>query len=476
MLWLKGMAGTGKSTISRTVAKSFNQANSLGASFFFKRGEGDRGNAIKLFPTIARQLLQRFPGLLASVSNAIHDDPDIATKALKDQFKKLILEPLQELELGYQQTSATVIVIDALDECEDDNDIRVILQLLPQLGELKAVRLRIFLTSRPDLPVSRGFLNISTRDYQDLVLHEIPEAVTERDISLFLDHRLSQIRKERLLPVDWPRRTDVQMLVTLSVPLFIFAATVCRVFDDDNWDPVDSLTQILTHRSEQSKLAPTYLPVLRRFLNNETDKQKNQLIQEFREVVGAIVILESPLSITSLSSLLGLSEKLIILRLNPLHSVLCVPRDESTPVRLFHLSFRDFLLHEKSEFWVDEEDMHQRLTTRCFLMCDNLRRNICRLLSHGTLRAEIDHRIIDKVISPELRYSCRYWAHHLLRSKDINSVLHDAISFLQKHFLHWVEAMSILSLVSEILGIIDRLQLEMPVSSYDQSYMITYVN
>lgn len=35
IFWLNGMAGTGKSTISRTVAKSFSQTKSLGASFFF---------------------------------------------------------------------------------------------------------------------------------------------------------------------------------------------------------------------------------------------------------------------------------------------------------------------------------------------------------------------------------------------------------------------------------------------------------
>ena len=44
--WLRGMAGTGKSTISRTVAHKLDQelpgrSSRLGASFFFKRGEGD---------------------------------------------------------------------------------------------------------------------------------------------------------------------------------------------------------------------------------------------------------------------------------------------------------------------------------------------------------------------------------------------------------------------------------------------------
>jgi hypothetical protein len=36
IFWLKGMAGTGKSTISRTVAKAFADQGRLGASFFFK--------------------------------------------------------------------------------------------------------------------------------------------------------------------------------------------------------------------------------------------------------------------------------------------------------------------------------------------------------------------------------------------------------------------------------------------------------
>jgi Mrp family chromosome partitioning ATPase len=48
IFWLSGMAGTGKSTISWTVAKWLNNQGpspliNLNAHFFFKRGEGDRG-------------------------------------------------------------------------------------------------------------------------------------------------------------------------------------------------------------------------------------------------------------------------------------------------------------------------------------------------------------------------------------------------------------------------------------------------
>ena len=54
IFWLNGMAGTGKSTISWTIAKWLTDQGrlgdiDLGASFFFKRGEGDRGSALRFF-------------------------------------------------------------------------------------------------------------------------------------------------------------------------------------------------------------------------------------------------------------------------------------------------------------------------------------------------------------------------------------------------------------------------------------------
>lgn len=470
IFWLNGMAGTGKSTISRTVAKSFKQAKLLGASFFFKRGEGDRGNSTKLFPTIARQLVISIPQLIPGIQKAISDDPDLAGKSLKEQFDKLLIQPLLDLEQPVEQIPNTVVVIDALDECDVDSDIRLILQLLPRLRELSAVNLRAFLTSRPDLPIRLGFSEIRNQVYQDLVLHEIPEAVTAHDISLFLNARLSQIREERSLPTDWPGSMNIRALVRLSVPLFIFAATMCRMFEDPQWDPVDSLTEVLTHQSEGSELSGTYLPVLNRLISNQNGKRKLQLVEEFQAIVGSIVMLESPLSIISLSRLIGVSERMIELRLNSLHSVIRIPKDKKIPVRPFHLSFRDFLLdtetREKTPLWLDSELVHRKLAIRCLSICNSLKRNICGLPSDGVLRIDIDPSTIESYLPPELQYSCRFWVHHLVQSKNMNAVTTNAFSFLQKHFLHWSEAMSLLGLGSEVVGILDLFCSVINVSKY----------
>jgi hypothetical protein len=132
---------------------------------------------------------------------------------------------------------------------------------------------------------------------------------------------------------------------------------MCRILDDLQWDPIDSLEEILACRGETASLDGTYLPVFSRLLLNQNGKQKKQLIHEFKEVVGTIVILESPLSVISISALLGISERVIKLRLSALNSVLSIPQNETVPVRLYHLSFRDFLLDpqtcEKTPFAID---------------------------------------------------------------------------------------------------------------------------
>ncbi|KAG2411924.1 hypothetical protein HFD88_009480 [Aspergillus terreus] len=294
IFWLNGMAGTGKSTISRTISRCFKEQGVLGASFFFKRGEEDRGNAKKLFPTLTRQLMLWSPGLKSSVQKALNDDPDIASKPLREQFEKLLLQPLLSINQRGQQSQNAVIIIDALDECEHDQDVRNIIRLLPRLQEVKSLCLRVFLTSRPELPIRLGFSEIGNDIYQDLVLHEIPEEVTERDIRLFLRHRFTKIRQDRKVPRDWPGDDIIQQLVEVSVPLFISAATVCRYIENPKWEPKIRLAELLKDQAKYvSKMDKTYLPILTRLLDDQEsdEREQQQLLQEFQDIVGVIILL-----------------------------------------------------------------------------------------------------------------------------------------------------------------------------------------
>lgn len=468
IFWLNGMAGTGKSTISRTIAGQLRGQNRLAASFFFKRGEQDRGNAKVLFSTLAKQLGSTIPELGHGIQHAIESDPDISGRALREQFEKLILQPLCAVKECL--STPTVVVIDALDECDREDDVQLILHLLPRMQQSSSLQLRVLLTSRPVLPIKLGFEQIPN-DYEDLVLHSIPDELIERDISLYIKHQFSKVIHERSLPHDWPGEESINALVKKSAPLFISAATLCRFVRDANWDPKKRLNAILADQAMYaSKMDDTYLPVLNQLLVSQHKWEVQQLVGEFKDIVGVIVLLFTPLSVNALSCLLEIEIADISNRLRPLHSVLRIPDNCEVPIRIFHLSFRDFLLDPQKKdhclFWVDEREVHRSLMERCIsFMNQRLKKNMCNLDGDGAQRSEVSWDSIDYNLPPELQYSCRYWVQHLVKSAEPTAGLIPAISFLKTHFLHWLEAMSLLGILSEALEMMRLLQSTTDVSN-----------
>lgn len=161
IFWLCGKAGTGKSTIARTVAQTLDKAGQLGASFFFKRGRADRSHAKLLFPTIACQLANLLPDIRHTIAAALDADASLCEKHLTVQFENLLRKPLQSISSTSTLPRGVVVVIDALDECDCSESIKTTLLLLSRIEAVTAVRLRIFVTSRPELPVELGFKNMS---------------------------------------------------------------------------------------------------------------------------------------------------------------------------------------------------------------------------------------------------------------------------------------------------------------------------
>lgn len=255
IFWLRGMAGTGKSTISYTVAKWLDEQSLTSccfvASFFFKRGERDQASASLFFPTIVRQLAVKIPNLKTLVNEAVDLDPDICAKALSEQYNTLLSKPLQKLRVS-QGHPIYIIIVDALDECEDDDDIFILLQLLRNLVQSDTLQIRVFLTSRPELSVRLGFAQIPFNAYEDLILHELPPSVIENDIFTFIEDGLVHIRGQynmvfntKTLPASWPGSETVWLLTRMANPLFVVASTLCRFIKDRKFHPEERLRQIL---------------------------------------------------------------------------------------------------------------------------------------------------------------------------------------------------------------------------------------
>ena len=489
IFWLSGWAGIGKSTISRTVAEWIAGQGSLvgidlGASFFFKRGEGDRGLASRFFSTITRELVLKLPGLDAFVAEAITQDPLIFDKALGQQFDKLIYQPLLKMDSTIYNSPTFIVVVDALDECEKERDVKAIINLWSRFADLTTVRLKLFITSRPELPVQLGFKNMSAAVHQDMVLQDaVPETTIQHDILIFLKDEFWKIRNSynmdplsgTSLDRDWPGDKRLQALVDIAVPLFIVAATVCRFVGDSNWDPEERLKTILQFLSigKSQQMAQTYLPVLTQLSAQLLDSlDKDKLHQDFRIIVGSIVSLAEPLSRESLAILLNISPNLIVLRLRPLHSVLRIRTDSDTPIRTLHLSFNEFLLSDRLQsepFGVNGPATHRMLLLKCLQLLfgsGGLQENLCKLEYPGKSRREIDQATINNRLSPAFQYACQYWIRHVQLGKIEIHDKDDVHIFLQKHFLHWLEAMSLINRLAEVIEQIRVLQSLVSVSGF----------
>lgn len=357
-----------------------------------------------------------------------------------------------------------LVVIDALDECEPDNDIRLILQLLSRTRDLKSISLRVFVTSRPELHIRLGFKQLPNGTFEDLILHEVAKQTIQHDIRVYFEHELGRVREERSLSLGWPRRDQVEALVEQAVPLFIFAATACRYISERRDNPKKRLEIILEYRKAKiSKLDATYLPILSQLFDEEDEEDRERWACEFQDIVGSIVVLETPLSTASLARLLDISKDDVSCRLDSLHSVLSIPDRDDMPVRLLHLSFREFLVDtskkEKSPFWVDERVRHERLASHCLQLMsgpNGLRQNMCDL-QPGTLRSEVDEGKVTTHLPPELQYACRYWVYHLKQSQRLLSDEATVDTFLQKHFLHWLEAMSLIGDTNKCVSLLETL-------------------
>lgn len=477
IFWLQGMAGTGKSTIAQTVSKQLD-GETLGASFFFKRGEGDRGMARRFFETLASQMVCKQPFLTPVLYDMMTKEFDIGSKTLETQFRHLWPRFFEELSVKPGlEPKTVVIVVDALDECHPPEDARLLFKLLTENNINSPVKPKILFTSRPEYHVADNVR-------QNLLLHRVEETDIQGHIRAMLTNDIHDYKRQynqnerevgqgRLLPPDWPGEEILERLVQLANPLFISAATISRMLRNDQWiaTPNQKLHHIMEFNTKsEGHVEDLYRSILAQIMETIPIRaNRGRFTNEFQKIVGSVILLASPLSASALSTLLAFGENEIYSQLNSLSSVLDF-QSPDTPVKLFHPSFRDFLLDKDSFTFFDDDSacqdlriedtaIHAWLAERCLqLLSMELHNDICDLQDPGVSRKDIQQEIIDKNLPPAIAYACICWIHHMEKGY---SILHNGgpeHQFLETKMLNWIEALAWLGRLSEGMELIRTLE------------------
>ena len=248
---LSGLAGIGKSTVAQTVAKRADDLRSLGASFFFSRDEIDRRDAKKFFTTIASQLCVYNVDFAQAIGNALFTERGYAaiSKEPLEQLQMLILEPLRGL--APQVVLPIVIVVDALDECDEADGPTVLSALNLLVRELPFFK--VILTTRPQPHLQHLLEGPNT--HKIFHLQNIEDKVVDSDIRLYLKYKLSlQAAKDSLptLRYQWSADDEeIDTLVQAAGRLFIIASTVVLfILDTAARDPRSQMKRLLAAFAE----------------------------------------------------------------------------------------------------------------------------------------------------------------------------------------------------------------------------------
>ena len=463
--WLPGVAGIGKSTIAKTIADQAMENRMLGASFFFSRGDRALRDPQLVFPTVAFQLAKSDEAFRNVIMKAIQQDETLGHQKLWPQFQGLILTPLLEVD---PNRPVTLIVLDALDECEEKGAAEILRLLFSHGTQIPF--LRILITSRPEPHISSVFRVAS--NHTTRVLHDIEFSVVKQDIRFYIQTELARIPQELGLdmPADWASKDAINSLVKMSGRLFVYAATSIRIISDNRMrDPHRQLRLVLDSQTAYgmgatlySQLDNLYIGVL---LNSLSPFDREAVVERFQIVVGSIVLLREPLPLRSLAHFVQYKTEMIESALYHLHSVIIPPSNDYDAPHIYHPSFRDFIMDasrcsEQDFLIVPVPVQERRHAIRCFeLMTRFLRRNIAKIPNPSLLNSEVEgfEQKVRDALSPEVQYACRYWASHLSRVECGDKVVVTALRlFSMERIMCWLEAMSLIGSISTAIGLIEE--------------------
>jgi hypothetical protein len=342
-MWLKGMAGTGKTAIASTFARDMEEQGILGATFFIDRQEAERRDLSRIVQTLAYALAKHDHRQLEVVWTVLRDDPAFEHLPVEKQVQLLIKKPLDSAS-----PETLVIVIDGLDECGASNGASLVSTLIKSLAHHP---IKLFVTSRNEVEITNA---LRTLPHTSCQLQDVEVSV---DVRLYWEHNLDKLCRGRGLP-DWHSMIAVEEWVKLTGDLFIYATTIMKIISNNKTSPIKKLRDLLdisrsvngsaiafVGSENRGPLEKLYIHILGEAVQDNDGITRAEDAQNLHDILEVVVYTQEPITLRALSDLVGMDLDDLNAYLSPLHSVLVAPDATSIDgkLRFLHQSFPDFV-------------------------------------------------------------------------------------------------------------------------------------
>ncbi|KAF7970973.1 hypothetical protein HWV62_22511 [Athelia sp. TMB] len=363
ILWLKGVAGSGKSALAHTIAQALYRDGFLTSSFFFNRDINTCNTPLLLFTTIARDIARLYPAIAADIGAVLEQEPALASAHISRQFEAFIAGPLRRHPVDQQ----IVVVIDALDEAiRDDLDTDLLAILRDEFAKLPP-SFRVLITSRSTRIIEH---HLSGKPHIAHHHIDINSAENREDIAAYVDAELQDSILCSQMGTHGPDSALIQDLKVMADGLFIWIATVFRYLRAA-YNPKEKLRALLESRTyphgrvlqPTTKIDALYSTILEAAGDWDDEDFRNG----YALFMGSVMATKRPLSLAALRALHGGNQELSLDRLpQRFGPVLVGLHDEKELIHTLHLSFREFVTGRAAEraetqkFFLSEKD-HSRI-------------------------------------------------------------------------------------------------------------------
>jgi hypothetical protein len=454
MLWLEGMAGTGKTAIASTCARNLENEGIEVATFFIDRQRAERRDPHRIVQTLAYDLAKHSSDRLQALWTFLRDNPTFESMSYQDQVRHLIKKPL---DVACPET--LVIMIDGLDECAAPERTSLLIALVTSLSHHP---IKLLVTSRNEVDITDALRVLS---HTPVSLQEVGVFA---DVQLYWEHNLDQLCRKKRLP-DWRSMVSIEQLVQLTGYLFVYATTILQIICNTITSPIKKLRELLEISRAGSghaiafvgpinhgPLERLYIHILSEALEDDEGNMIAEHAHHLHDILELVIFSQAPITPQALSDLLDMDIDVLDAYLARLSSVLVVPDANSPdkPVRPLHQSFPDFVRQQGDvvhpALTMHVHLAHKNVVERCLRQLNKLLHlNICDIQDPSLLNDEVldlESRL-KQYVTAALRYSCRFWVVHCLehiRAAGWQAqVPHDLDEFCAAHLLHWIEVLSL---------------------------------
>jgi len=469
--WITGMAGTGKTTISKTVCEraSADLDVVLGGSFFCSRtGIAAQRDICSVIPTLVQLLARQSIAFSRAVAEEIANDRDLQHKHVTVQVKRLLYTPLTATN---DLSTSIVFVIDALDECGDANsDLneeshQAVSDMLEALvtSAPSTVRLpvKFLVTSRPETHIRET--PVSDADFSQILrLHAVNQEEIDADIDRYITETLNAKLSGKPSIRAHFTESVVDDLVRLCDGLFIVAATALKHTFGAGANVAEARFKKLLNSSRDGLDVSAAAPLDRMYktiLQDAVAEDSSELSGLLR-LLASLLSTRMALSVGALADILGQEPGDVRASMSGLHAVVEVPDDDHVPgLRTVHASFGDYLFgRAPAHIRLPRNLGHSIMAHGCLnVMRDRLYFNVSQ--SYSSYEPSASTRPTSITLSIE--YACLHWAHHIVGSKLHENSASSSTSFdssigliFRPKFLFWLEVLSVLHKVGIAYGLL----------------------